>query len=353
MASQRLTLYDIIVDLVPGIVAILLIALVLPVGWFSASSGVQPLNSALILLALGYVTGRSIHAFAARPLVKYRFLPWFDSGFSKHFVDKQTERALDLAATSYASSSDVKGENASNAEVDTIDEAEHKDDECSDPPTAQPKDSLSFSGRLTLGSPEMKDFDFAEQEVIQDVREALRAEVYDTHNTDNETSKSEADNSPEGCSNAPGEDSGSDDEVRLAEEDDTTPIEPNLQFYKHYGQSALFGKNTLFQKYSILSTFYRNLAVVSFVTFHVHLVSITLHFLGFEFKGMVLSGGPGYESVLFSLLGPQLNGYVIGHLFLSVTFFALAVLYGVRRLEFRHREVRAFINDLHREFVVK
>ena len=91
MASQRLTLYDIVVDLLPGVTAILLFALLLPASWVRGLLGKFPLGSALVVLALGYVVGRLIHAMAARPATKNRVLGGFDRGISERIAEDPTK----------------------------------------------------------------------------------------------------------------------------------------------------------------------------------------------------------------------------------------------------------------------
>lgn len=62
MAIQQLRLYDVLVDIVPGVLSLFLLEAILGTGVFEllgrSSSGVQ---SAVILIVLGFITGRVLH----------------------------------------------------------------------------------------------------------------------------------------------------------------------------------------------------------------------------------------------------------------------------------------------------
>lgn len=100
-----------------------------------------------------------------------------------------------------------------------------------------------------------------------------------------------------------------------------------------YGQNILFSRNTLYTKYEMLSTFFRN---VSFLLFLFSLTSAIYALVSLTEPGAVL------RSFVVSLpFSPTI------YLVFSTAGFLLSMIARSRKKEFERRRDRAFIYDLH------
>jgi len=108
-------------------------------------------------------------------------------------------------------------------------------------------------------------------------------------------------------------------------------IRNNPTEFRRFAYSYLFDSSTLYQRYNIQETFYRNLwlaATLGWITFS--LLTIT-------------------HAILYLIdwrLDPSLWDGVVARL-VMILLVALSILFAIRRIQFKYRQERALINDLY------
>lgn len=274
MATDRLTLFDVIVDLIPGIIFLLFL---LPFFSEESITGATStvLSGAIVLLALGYAVGRIIHATAARTLVKSTitmFAWWI---------------GLAPVVGWFLGSSRLRDIRKSDAESPY--DAVHT------------KTHFEFKERIESVLSMYEDDDEPDIADTTDYEHVIIRELLDNAETELDF-----------CEEREEEDS-----LRLK-------WESNLKYLEHLGHSLLHGESTLYQRYTILTTFYRNLWVAILLGGLVN--------LGLNFSGIAPQGGEVDRTVLAVSIG---GGILI------------LILLSVRWLEFRYRRLRALINDMY------
>jgi hypothetical protein len=100
--------------------------------------------------------------------------------------------------------------------------------------------------------------------------------------------------------------------------------------FRRFAYSYLFDSSTLYQRYNIQETFYRNLWLVSTLGSLASLVVLA------GLVGSVLSGD-----------ATGAGGKALTLLLLAVGLFGSSVLFALRRIQFKYRQERALINDLY------
>lgn len=274
MDTERLTLFDVIVDLIPGIIFLLfLIPFVSTDSVRGATSTV--LSAAIVLLAVGYAVGRIIHAVTARSWLKStitRFAWWIGlaPGFGFFFG---TGRLRVIRKSDDDSPYDA---------VDTTTDFEFKE-------------------RLESVLSMYDDDDERDLADSTDYEHVIIRELLDNAETELDLT----------------EERGDEDPLRLK-------WESNLKYFEHLGHSLLHGESTLYQRYTILATFYRNLWVAILAGGLVHLI----------LRG--IEEGAWLQKATWEPLAIPI---VIG--------FLILVMLSVRWLEFRYRRLRALINDMY------
>lgn len=107
----------------------------------------------------------------------------------------------------------------------------------------------------------------------------------------------------------------------------------NILSARYYGENYLYGHNTLYRKYQMLTTFYRSLWLISFLGFILYLFLAAV----------------GLVSLYFD---SNLGFYNISYLLVSIPLLIIIGYVSLRQhIKFKFRATRAFINDLHRIFV--
>lgn len=106
-------------------------------------------------------------------------------------------------------------------------------------------------------------------------------------------------------------------------------VPDDVLYLKYFGENHLYGKNTLYRKYEILSTFYRSLWL-AFLTLSITYVLFSVYILCSD-GGLLLS--PDNAAGIYLLLAL---------FFLLISFLCLR-----QRLKFRFKKSRAFIIDLY------
>lgn len=126
--------------------------------------------------------------------------------------------------------------------------------------------------------------------------------------------------------------------------DSWPPVAVSFEETQLYGQSVLFSAKTLYGKYDMLTTFYRNLWIVAASVSTISILVSYWHLLIIlEFEGLA---APAWIPRVF-LAPPNNIGY---HLLIAVFALIGGYLLGLRYTDFQERRDRAFIHDLHREF---
>lgn len=349
MPARQLTLYDFLADYIPGAVALgYLGALFWFVGYHSAIVPAIPLTIIAGGLAVaGYPLGRLIHAIAGQDEVsKLRRLTFDNLAFA--LENSRNENGLtesDIAVT----------------------------------------DKPTVVGRLTSTEAHGPDIP------ATTFNDWVDAELM-------ETLTGRADNNAR-----PG--------LPLPSQHNTPPFSAteivwsrqSIGQMQRFGFSELFGESTLYQRYNILETFYRNLWLATIYTSLVgfivggalalsHLNAFTIRppvFLTavLTLAGMLVVGGAftlltirgdtvsdndddadtshphGPHLLAYIVLSPLIFALPLALLFFApgpttaidgvylvafaLILFSLAVLLNVRRVQFKDRQVRAFINDLY------
>lgn len=287
MATERLTLFDVIVDLIPGIVFLLfLIPFVSTASIPGATSTV--LSAAIVLLAVGYAVGRIIHAVAARKwlttrLTKFAWKTGFWWRLGNFFGSSQLRDIHDLVADSTNEEVDFETNFEFKERIQSVlstyeddeDDEEDKDDNDDD------------------DEPALANSTIYEHVIIR--------ELIDNAETELDFAKESED-----------------------EEPNRLKWETNLEYLEHLGHSLLHGESTLYQRYTILATFYRNLWVAILLG---GLVNVGLYF-----ARIANQGGEVNWLTLIASIG-------VG--------FLILIMLSVRWLEFRYRRLRALINDMY------
>lgn len=265
MATERLTLFDVIADLIPGIVLLLFL-----------SPGIQTVvnignyglvGTALIIVAIGYPAGRIIHAAAAR------------KRFSKQMANS--------------------GWSVGSVQLDDV-----RDEYISDLHDEENPIQFKFPIRvktLRQGKSSRGETD----SIVGSYEHKLTNKMLDLaeakYDYPNDTGKSNS----------------------------TTSGESDEEYLEHLGHSILHGNPSLYLRYTILATFYRN--------------------LWFSTR---------FGAPVFILLMIYKYGLAIGNTTETITTIIFLVIFGigylwilellsVRWLEFRYRRLRAFINELY------
>ena len=266
MAAANLRLYDVIVDLVPGVVAVVLVLALVPGAWdqIGAFGGVS-------LLFVAYAIGRLFHAVGSTSPVE-RIRNKMESAVLGNFL---TYRRHGLSF-----------EHRLNATLETDTGPEGDDSDLPAPP---------------------REFSSAERRVHRNAVEKLEAKLKAP------TSVRSGDVPPL--------------------DDLAVPQEP--RYLRYLGENYLYGKDTLYRKYEMLTTFYRSLWLIfslSVVTYAViSVLSGIVHIVG-------VAGGviPSAETtaIYFAVAG----GSVL------VTYIALR-----QRVKYEYKKHRAFVHDLYIE----
>lgn len=288
MATERLTLFDVIVDLIPGVIFLLfLIPFVSTASIQGATSSV--LSAAIVLLALGYAVGRSIHAVASRAwlttrLTKFAWKTGFWGRLGNFYGSPQLRDIHDLVADSTYDGVDFETNFVFEDRIEAV---------------------LS---RYEKGEDDNGDDEQPELADSTDYEHVIIRELLDNAQTELDFSEERGEEVPR----------------RLKWESD-------LEYLEHLGHSVLHGESTLYQRYTILATFYRNLWLAILLG-------------GISHLGLYLMANirqiPGIIS------SPSIASIIAG-VAIPVLFILILILLSVRWLEFRYRRLRALINDMY------
>lgn len=344
MRIPQLTLYDFLADFLPGAIALVLFGTLY---WLIVDPSLTiPVNTGIALVVASYPVGRTFHAVAGQAEMKA--------------LRKSTFDAFAFALE----------------EARCMNDPTYPDTAVTDEPSVI--DQLKPRQQPETGADETRFNDWIDGE--------LRAMLT---GWDSEASS-------ERCPAL----RASDDAAFSATEIDWTESFGQLQ---RFGYSELFDESTLYQRYNILETFYRNLWLVSAYFGLVFLVvgsTIATHTFGSNglaepilsvtvWVGWIAALGvvvfaiadfPLTESdpdsadggllsvptwywlgilvgtgiaivlpvvVLFSAAPPDKIPHSNVFLAVALILLSLAVLFDIRRLQFKRRQVRAFINDLY------
>ncbi|WP_435363369.1 hypothetical protein [Haloarchaeobius sp. DYHT-AS-18] len=282
MPTRRLSVFDVVADLVPGVVFLLFLSPVYTAASFPTRFFPE-LNSTLLLVAVGYPVGRVLHAVASRGWaaatmahIGWRTASWPLGGspqLSRLRDSKETGQGNDLTRT--------------------------------------------FTLRDRLAEVERDEGSAEATSIEHEVLRQLSRELHRLVREDGESS---------------------DDGSRAAawESDD--------EYLEHLGHSILHGESTLYHRYTVLATFYRNLwtaVLLGSVGFVLSIVVRELLVQPVARTSLVVSLGR-YDLIASypALVGGALVG---GALVVAVVLQVLSV----RWLEYRYRRLRAMVNDLY------
>lgn len=299
MPARRLTIFDILADLIPGIIFLLflfpLFAL-LPL----QLSQLGPLSSSIVLLAVGYTVGRLIHATAARPCLedKIEGMAWW-AAENRFFASKQIQEAI---LQEEDTNEEEKGDSEEQSEDKEKDNEEGDGGQDRDEEKNQNESrKLNFQTRAksVVKNDGTKEWNPPlEHKVLRKLISDFE-DKFDSHFTlDPET-------------------------------EDENQWESDYEYLEHLGHSVLHKESTLYRRYTILTTFYRNLWVA--IVFGTMVIAI---------EG-VLGTLVGSEAVSLSY-----SDFLLG-LFPALILVIAVLILSVRWLEFRYRRLRALINDLY------
>lgn len=259
MPVQQLRIYDIIVDLLPGLTLTVLLIPLLPITLDIIGNSQIGLGAGLILLLLAYVLGRFLHTIAAHSWIEDLRGYW--------------DRMILWMRTSYPN---------------------------------DPAEDISFEGRIAAA------FSDGGDELEKQVR---RAVVRQAEHRFGVVSI----------------------ETELDEEGSEDKWTHDLQYLKYLNQSLLADKPALYHTYVILVTFFRSIWLVMVLSALFYPAIFLLgHFAMWSslWYGLI----PFAKNSVFYWV----TGLGTGLGFLILSFFA-----NNRRIEFKHRRVRAMINDIY------
>lgn len=328
MQVPQLTLYDFLADFLPGAVALGLLSTIL---WLAGSSG-PPLTAStgIVIVVTSYPVGRSIHAVAGQAEIKELRKQTFDNFV---FALESTRHNASLIDSDVA----VREEPSVVERLNSVHDSEESD------------------GML--------------------LNDWIDKEVVDTFT---------ASDNRESCNKTT---NGISDSSAVISTADIDWGEKSFGQLQRFGFSELFDKSTLYQRYNILETFYRNLWLVSTyfsllfltigfagifasvpllirlaiiaVTIAILFISILPYIILYSsaFPWWYLLTGLLISIIIFIfptyLLSTQtsdpmtIDGILFGSVGLILLIFA--ILFDIRRLQFKDRQVRAFINDIYRQ----
>lgn len=266
MAAANLRLYDVIVDLVPGVVAVVLVLALVFSSWnqIGAFGGVS-------LLFVAYAVGRLFHALGSTsPIEQLR--NWMESKVLNGFLTKR-KHGLSFEHRLHA----------------TLQTAASSEGEDSSPP------------------PPPREFSNAERRVhentVRKLEETLKAP----------TSVRSGD----------------------APIPDDSPVPKEPRYLRYLGENYLYGKDTLYRKYEMLTTFYRSLWLIFF------LGAVT-------YGAVVVASGIGY--VISDSSGALAFVRIQSTRICIVIGTALTAYIALRqRVKYEYKKHRAFIHDLYIE----
>ncbi|WP_439025794.1 hypothetical protein [Haloarchaeobius sp. DT45] len=283
MPTRRLSVFDVVGDLVPGVVFLLFLSPVYTAASFPAWLFPE-WSATLLLLAVGYPVGRVLHAVASRG--------WVENAMARIGWRTASWRLSGSPQLSRLDSSEGPGDGDDHARTFTL---------CD-----------------RLAAVEVRDTDSAEADSIEhEVLRRLSRELHGLVREDGELS--------EGGSHP-----------AVWESDD--------EYLEHLGHSILHGESTLFHRYTVLATFYRNLwtaILLGSVGFALSVVVRELLVQPVARTALVVSLG-NYDLIASypALVGGALAG---GALVVAVVLQVVSV----RWLEYRYRRLRAMVNDLY------
>ena len=280
MPLQQFSTYDIIVDIIPGCVFLLLSYAILPTQWSSYGSG-NTLLAGIILLIGGYFVGRVIHgisAYAMEPTLN------IDQEILVHIL--KSVFVISVLPISLLTRLVFP--------VIHIFSREKKSEEEQTPPSFDHQIDVWFSGDQDNVP---KGVDWV---VINSVHIKLKNEMRNSI-----------------------------DENYIAQSSSLNPVA-----IRRYGENLLYGKETLYNKYQTLVTFFRSIMVISLI-FGVLYTAV----------GVLSRGSPGFINSLRPGLTLPLSPilYILIGILLIITF----VVATFRRRKFLTHMYRAYINDLY------
>lgn len=265
MAVQRFRVYDVIVDLLPGLVFLILVIPLFPIATETILRGLEMgLGAGLVVLLVAYVAGRFLHTLAAHSTVESLRRGW---------------------------------------DVVILELREKRSSSLSDPP--------SFERRLNTASDESGRLEpYIHQALVQEIeRHYGLGQGFVLSEQGSEEQNNSSNNTDKWCDNE--------------------------EYVKYLLQSMLSERDSLYHTYVIMATFFRSIWLL-----------MTLSIVGY---GLVyLLGHAGYWQSLWYGTIPYKPGsiwhYVTG-VAVPIGFLLLSFLADNRRLEFKHRRIRALIND--------
>ena len=252
MATNNLNIYDILVDIIPGSIAILLI-----VGLYRPIN-ITPVGGVAILI-IGYVVGRLIHAIGSINGI---------NGIRRSIEECLFEEYLQKRKYGLSFRNRIRYQYGGENKFRKIDY------------------------QMDNVEPEITDNTIKKMESYFDVDTKLSFHNIQTHD-EFDPSTNEA-------------------------------ITDDVLSLRYLGENYLYGKDTLYRKYEILSTFYRSLWLTSLagaiVYFFAYLLAIT--------TGIGQLFHPSYYSIIYIIL------------------FITSIISLRQRIKYRFKKTRAFINDL-------
>ncbi|MCT9096073.1 hypothetical protein [Haloarchaeobius sp. HME9146] len=282
MPTRRLSVFDVVADLVPGVVFLLFLSPVYTAASFPTRFFPE-LNSTLLLVAVGYPVGRVLHAVASR-------------GWA----------AATMAHIGWRTASWPLGGSPQLSRIAVSKETREGDGS-----------SRTFTLRDRLAAVERDDGSAEAASIEHEVLRQLSRELHRLVREDGESS-----------------DDGS--RAGAWESDD--------EYLEHLGHSILHGESTLYHRYTVLATFYRNLwtaVLLGSVGFVLSILVRELLVQPVARTSLVVSLG-NYD--LIASYPALVSGALLGGAL--VVAVVLQVL-SVRWLEYRYRRLRAMVNDLY------
>ncbi|WP_157572936.1 hypothetical protein [Halogranum rubrum] len=260
MPVQQFSAYDVIVDVIPGAIGLILVSTLLPKSAFNSLTAYSPIVSGSALLVGGYFFGRIIHSFSSRiPDLagsanrRIRFDSLEETGFSP--------RLLRIF-----------------------------------------RDILLFPLKLISGFGDrsrLKNWFDKPEDSPTDVNHRTIYQVI------------------EGLAN------------KMGYQHKPLP-EPSSMI--KYGENLLYGEDSLYMKYEMLSTFFRNISVLSILF---SLASVSYWYIA-----------RWGQNIRFNNWDPQIALPPEIYLFLGLFAFSIAAISYAQKTDFESRRDRAYINDL-------
>lgn len=179
-----------------------------------------------------------------------------------------------------------------------------------------PESELEFEERIAKSFDSIELSDDKEEPLERRVRRKLVSRAEESFEVDSIANAVQTQDEPNGC-------------FEELEED----WESDLKYLKHLCQSVLADRSSLYQTYVILVTFYRSLWLITIFGALVYSLIFLFGHLGFW-------NSLWYQSIPKNSVAYWATGVTIPIILLVISFLA-----NNRRLEFKHRRVRALIND--------